>query len=118
MFRISNNDFKILIKYKNFLNNLDDILENVPRKDMYFKDKIRSVSLRCLENIFYASYNESNIDDYTTLIKGDLAMLDFLLERLFLKKYISEKALYKIGNDLIEINRMTTSWLKGLQDGD
>lgn len=43
MFRINNNDFKILVKYKNFMDILDNLLENVPRKDLYFKDKIRTV---------------------------------------------------------------------------
>ena len=44
MFRINNNDFKILQKYKIFLMNLDNSLENIPRKDMYFKDRIKNVS--------------------------------------------------------------------------
>lgn len=45
MFKINNNDFKILQKYKSFLMNLDCSLENIPRKDMYFKDRI----LRCIK---------------------------------------------------------------------
>ena len=40
MFKISNNDFKILQKYKEFTTYLENILQNVPRKDMYYKDKI------------------------------------------------------------------------------
>ena len=59
MFRINNNDFKILIKYKDFLNELDNMLENVPRKDMYFKDKIRKEALNNLELIMLASVDNN-----------------------------------------------------------
>ena len=34
-----------------------------------------------------------------------------MLERLLLKKYISEKNLYKLVTDLVEINKMVTGWL-------
>ena len=34
-----------------------------------------------------------------------------MLERLLLKKYISEKNLYKLATDLVEINKMVTGWL-------
>ena len=52
MFRIINNDFKIIIKYKTFLMNLDNALENIPRRDMYYKDYIRIKSLELLEIIY------------------------------------------------------------------
>ena len=32
MFKISNNDFKILGKYKEYMDKIDNVLENVPRK--------------------------------------------------------------------------------------
>ena len=41
-------------------------------------------------------------------IKGNIAYLDFLLDRLFTLKYISEKNLCSIGEKLIEINKMVT----------
>ena len=46
MFRINNNDFKILQKYKIFLMNLDNSLENIPRKDIYLKDRIKNIFAR------------------------------------------------------------------------
>ena len=42
MFRINNNDFKILQKYKIFLINLDNSLEKILRKDMHFKNRIKN----------------------------------------------------------------------------
>lgn len=111
MFRINNNDFKILQKYKSFLMNLDNSLENIPRKDMYFKDKIKNISLDVLKDILWCSYDTSSVKMYRTSIKANIALLDFMLERLLLKKYISEKNLYKLANELVEINKMVTGWL-------
>ena len=113
MLYISNNDFKILTKFKDFLMKVDNYLENVPRKDMYYKDMIRNCMIEFLNYIFLISYEEdiNNIKRLKGIIKSKLAMLDFMLERLYIKKYISEKALYNLGNDLVEINKMTTSWI-------
>lgn len=69
MFRINNNDFKILQKYKIFLMNLDNSLENIPRKDMYFKDRIKNVSLDVLKDILLCSYDTSSVSSYITSIK-------------------------------------------------
>ena len=111
MFRINNNDFKILQKYKMFLMNLDNSLENIPRKDMYFKDRIKNISLDVLKDILLCTYDTSSVSLYRTSIKANIALLDFMLERLLLKKYISEKNLYKLATDLVEINKMVTGWL-------
>ena len=89
MFRINNNDFKILQKYKSFLMNLDNSLENIPRKDIYFKDRIKNISLDVLKDILLCSYDTSSVKMYRTSIKANIALLDFMLERLLLKKYIS-----------------------------
>lgn len=111
MFRINNNDFKVLQKYKSFLMNLDNSLENIPRKDIFFKDKIKNISLDVLKVILLCSYDTSSVKMYRTSIKANIALLDFMLERLLLKKYISEKNLYKLANELVEINKMVTRWL-------
>jgi len=108
MFRINNNDFKILQKYKTFLMNLDNSLKNIPRKDMYFKDRIKNISLDVLKDILLCSYDTSSVKMYRTSIKANIALLDFMLERLLLKKYISEKNLYKLTTELVEINKMVT----------
>ena len=55
--------------------------------------------------------NDFNINYYVTNIKGNIAYLDFLLDRLYDMKYINEKNLYKITTKLIEINKMASGWL-------
>lgn len=113
MFKIVGNDFNILNKYKIFIIELDNLIENIPRKDYFYKDKIRKVSNYILELILKCNYetDNSNINYYVTNIKGSIAYLDFLLDRLYDMKYINEKNLYKITLKLIEINKMVTGWL-------
>ena len=41
MFKIISNDFNILNKYKVFIIELDNLIENIPRKDCFYKDKIQ-----------------------------------------------------------------------------
>lgn len=115
MFKISNNDFKVLSKYKEYMDKIDNILENVPRRDMYYKDKLKSTLDNLLKYIFKSSYetDEERLKKYYVEIKSDIALIDFMLDRLHNKKYISEKSLYKLGNDLVEINKMVTGWLNG-----
>lgn len=48
MFKINNNDFEILQKYKIFLIDLDNTLENVPRKDVFCKDKIKETDYKLI----------------------------------------------------------------------
>ena len=116
MFRISNNNFKVLIKCKEFLNKIDKILENVPRKDMYYKDKLRYVCDNLLKYIFECSYElkKDNIDYYFKKIKSSIAHIDFMLDRLHDKKYIGDTALYRISTDLVEVNKLVTGWLNVL----
>ena len=113
MFKIVGNDFNILNKYKIFIMELDNLIENIPRKDYFYKDKIRNVSNYIVELILKCNQETDNfnINYYVTNIKGNIAYLDFLLDRLYDMKYINEKNLYKITLKLIEINKMVTGWL-------
>ena len=115
MFKINNINFKILNKYKEFMNKVDNVLENVPRKDMYYKDKLKEVLDELLNYILKSSYELKidKLEDYRVNIKSYIAMIDFMLDRLYDKKYVSEKSTYRLGNDLIEINKMVTGWLNG-----
>ncbi len=90
---------------------IDSQLENIPRKDFFFKDQIRETSLSLLENILQCSYASGSLDNYRTKIKADIAMLDFMFERLLTKRYINDKVAYKLGSQLVEINKMVTGWL-------
>lgn len=111
MFRINNNDFKILSKYKEFLLELDNVLENVPRKDMFYKDKIKEVGIELLNEIIESSYSDDKLS-YFASIKTKISVIDFELERFYNKKYISLKAVNSLGLKLVEINKMLKGFLK------
>ena len=113
MFKIINNEFKLLHKYKEFIKNLDNLIENIPSKDYFYKDKIRTVSNYILELILKCNYESDNFNllFYKSNIKGSIAYLDFLLDRLYDMKYINEKNLYNITTKLIEVNKMISGWL-------
>ena len=113
MFKIISNEFKLLYKYKEFIKDLDNNIEHIPRKDYFYKDKIRMVSNCILELILKCNYESDNFNllFYKSNIKGNIAYLDFLLDRLYDMKYINEKNLYKITTKLIEINKMVSGWL-------
>ena len=113
MFQISNNEFKILNLIKAFIFKVDNILENIPRKDIYYKDKTREILYKMLETVFNINYIDENnlLLEYKMKLKSYIALIDFILERLYNKKYISENNLYKLGLDLIEINKMSTAWV-------
>lgn len=112
MYRINNNEFVLLNKYKVFLNDIDNLLENVPRRDYYFKDKIKNISHDILLDIFKLNYQNDNLIEYQTNIKANIAYLDFLLDRLHAKKYIRDKSLYLVGTKLVEINKIVNGWIK------
>ena len=113
MFQISNNELKILNLIKTFIFKIDNMLENIPRKDTYYKDKTREILYEMLETVFNINYIDENnlLLEYKMKLKSYIALIDFLLERLYNKKYINENNLYKLGIDLFEINKMATAWV-------
>ena len=116
MFKISNNDFKLLNKCKLLMINIDNLLENVPRKNFYYKDRLKSVCDDLLLYIFECSYetNKENISYYFKKIKSLIASIDYMLDRLYSKKYINEVNIYRIGNELVVVNKIATGWLNSL----
>ena len=92
---------------------MDNLIENIPRKDYFYKDKIRTVSNYILELILKCNYESDNFNllFYKSNIKGNIAYLDFLLDRIYDMKYINEKNLYNITTKLIEVNKMISGWL-------
>lgn len=116
MFQINNNDFQILAKYKIFLDYMDKVLENIPRKDYYYKDLIRKKAFDILEKILQCSYEENTIEilEYKKKIKSDISILDFLIDRIFNSRYISEKQAAKLTISLVEINKMVTGWISNM----
>ena len=54
----SSKEFLILTKYKDFMNILDKIIENNPKKDYFYKNKLKELSIELLYSI-----NKTNNED-------------------------------------------------------
>ena len=54
----SSKEFLILTKYKDFMNILDKIIENIPKKDYFYKNKLKELSIELLYSI-----NKTNNED-------------------------------------------------------
>ena len=67
-----------------------------------------------LDYIFRSSYDDNieRLHYYEINIKSNIAFLDFMLDRLYMSKYINENNLNKVGYNLVEINKMVTKWIK------
>ena len=112
----SNNakEFLILTKYKGFINLLDDVIENIPKKDIYYKNKLKEISINLLYYINKTNNEEdyNKINSYKVEIKSLIELIDYILERLYIKKYISKNSINKLGYKLIEINKMSSKWIE------
>ena len=112
----SNNakEFLILTKYKEFMNLFDDVIENVPKKDIYYKNKLKEISINLLYYINKTNNEEdyNKINSYKVEIKSLIELIDYILERLYIKKYISKNSINKLGYKLIEINKMSSKWME------
>ena len=99
-----NNNFKIELKLKDFILDLDGILINFPKREYILKDKIEKTSLDILELIFLVNNTLDN--SYLDIILSKISMLDFYLEKSYKKKYISKKLLERKIYELTTITKM------------
>lgn len=109
----SSKEFLILTKYKDFMNILDKIIENIPKKDYFYKNKLKELSIELLYFINKTN-NEDNyklISSYKVEINSLINTIDYIIERLFIKGYIAETSSKKVSYKLSEINRMSNKWL-------
>ena len=116
----SSKEFLILTKYKDFMNILDNIIENIPKKDYFYKNKLKELSIELLYSINKTN-NEDNyklISSYKVEINSLINTIDYIIERLFIKGYIVETSLKKVSYKLSEINRMCNKWLDNKIDYD
>lgn len=109
----SSREFLIINKYKEFINILDNLIENIPTKDYFYKDKLKNLSIKLLYFINKVNNedNYKNISIYKVEINSFISVIDYILERIFIKHYISESNLKKVTYKLSEINRMCNKWM-------
>lgn len=105
-----NDRFLIVKRIKKFIFSIDNLVINLPRKEIIVKDRLLTDSFDILELIYIA--NSNNSKDIKISILSKLSMCDFYLEYLYEKKIISKKICMKKSSELNEIIRMVYGWIK------
>ena len=109
-----NNEFLIVKNMKIFINSIDNIIVNYPRKEMIIKTRLLNDSLDILENIYLANYykDKNKRIDLQIKVLSKISMLDYYLERSYNNKYISEKVCINKCNQLSKITKLINGQIK------
>lgn len=103
--------FKVINEMKKFIDFINEILVNYPRKSYVLKDKIESTSYDILELIYISNLIDDRLDKQKEVL-AKISMLDYFLEISYDKKYISLKKLTQ-GTKLLEVVRkLMFGWIK------
>ena len=109
-----NSEVLIVKNMKQFIQSIDNLVVNYPRKELVIKNRLFEDSLDILELIYLANYHKdiSERRKVQMQILSKISMLDFYLERSYLNKYISEKVFQNKVNQLNRIVKMIYGWIK------
>lgn len=102
----------IIREVKAFIESLDKILINLPRREVVLKERFKKDSYDLLELVYMA--NQMEVKDrqhYQRQCLTKISMLDYYLEVCFKKKYMSEKQVLKRSRKLLQINKMMYGWI-------
>ena len=100
------NELIIVKNIKEFIYNVDLIIENYPKKEYELRNRLVNTSYDLLELVYRSNYKKDYLDRIFSLI----SMLDFYLELSFKKKIINEKRVMNLSNKLLIINKMVYKW--------
>lgn len=108
--------FKVIKFANELVKDIENHLENFPRKDLELKNRIKNVSYDILEKIYIAN-TITNEKDKIQLLYGIIAkikFLDCLLNLCYDKKIINNKRYVKFGDKMDDILKYVNGWLKSL----
>lgn len=109
--------FKIISCIKKFILDSEKLFENVPKKDLFNRKYFKESEIQVLLLVYTANLTTDKEDKKAvqTQIIARLSIIDFLLERAYIKKYITEKKLYTYSKRLEEIIKMIKGWMKSIE---
>ncbi|MBR1413507.1 MAG: four helix bundle protein [Bacilli bacterium] len=108
-----NKEFYIAVSVKKFIFSLDELVVNIPNKERHIKEQLFERSNELLEFLYLANmYKGKEMETYQKIVLTQVSMLDFYLEYLHNKKYISNKQCENKCNYLLEIKKMIYKWIK------
>ena len=112
--------FKIIRFIKEFIISIDKELDNIPRKDIEIKNRIRMESYNLLEIAYYAN-TASKIETKIEALEKAIAkikVIDFLINLSYDKQIITGKKYTKLGLKMDDIIKYISGWLKALTKGN
>lgn len=108
--------FKIIQYIRELIINIDNNLDNFPKRDIELKNRIRNISYDLLE-LAYEANTTANKERRIELIYKIIAKLkltDFLINICYDKQIINEKRYLKFGERIDDISKFTAGWLKSI----
>lgn len=107
-------NFLLPKEIKLFLESLDEMIVNLPRKEQLIKNRFYQDSYDLLELVYLANQvNGKERIKYQKNMLSKISMIDYYLERCFKNKYISEKQALSKSRHLLKINKMICGWIHG-----
>ena len=109
--------FKVVQYIRELILNIDNQLENFPKKDIELKNRIRNLSYELLENAYKAntiSDNDIKRQNIELMI-AKIKVLDFLINICYDKQIINSKKYIKFGNKMDDILKYSFGWLKSIK---
>lgn len=109
--------FKVVQYIRELILNIDNQLENFPKKDIELKNRIRNLSYDLLENVYKAntiSDNDIKRQNIELMI-AKIKVLDFLINICYDKQIINSKKYVKFGNKMDDILKYSFGWLNSIK---
>ncbi len=109
--------FKVINFIRELIVNLDNLLDNFPKKDIEIKNRIRTNSYDLLEIVYEANLKSNDIDR-KNLLETSLAkikIIDFLVNLCYDKQIINGKKYVKFGNKIDDITKYLIGWIKSIK---
>ena len=111
---MKNEKFKILEFIRNLIVNIDNNLDNFPKKDIELKNRIRNNSYDLLEFAYKANVISNREIKISTIEEciAKVKVIDFLLNLCYDKQIINSKKYIKFGAKIDDILKYMVGWLK------
>ena len=108
--------FKVINFIRKLIITIDEELSNFPKKDIELKNRIRNNSYDLLELSYEANSTSNNEHKEIILEKviSKIKIIDFLLNLSYDKMIINSKKYMKLANQIDDIVRYVTGWLKSI----
>lgn len=108
--------FKVINFIRKLIVDLDNLLDNFPKKDIELKNRIRINSYDLLELAYEANITHNNYIKKRILEKAlaKIKIIDFLVNLCYDKQIINSKKYVKFGNSIDDITKYLIGWMKSL----